>query len=163
MGDLRVDHIAATKLPDVVFQTAPLRFFAREQGDLPAVFVMRKAGHDKADGTVNARNDRNIPHAALADANRAFLARDHALHTPQIHRQIMRRVTEDSARFQNIAVLRRFMQQSRRLKDRQVFPVMNALALGQIVRHFITSVNFGYKTGYVRTVGFMRERRFGGS
>ena len=59
--------------------------------------------------------------------------------------------------------LRRVMQQPRRLKDRLVFPVMNALALGQIVRHFITSVNFGYRTGYERTVGIMRKSRLGGS
>ena len=80
MGDAHVDHVAARQAGYVLREAALLRLAAREHRRDPPCGVADEISDDKAHRLVDARDDGDVAHGPLADAERALLARDDAAH-----------------------------------------------------------------------------------
>ena len=81
MRDAYVDHVAARQARYVLRKAALLCSAAGEHRGDPPRRVADKIGDDKAYRLIDARNDGDVAHGALADAERALLARNDAAHT----------------------------------------------------------------------------------
>ena len=146
--DPRRHHIACFQGGNIMLKAATLCLFAREQSIFLSVCIRAEIGYGEADGTVDARNHRDIPDIAVADADGSLFPRDDAPHTTQINGKIMSRIAKHRLCFQNASLPRRLAKQARRAEYMQILSGQHTLTLGQIVCHFITSVIFDYRTGY---------------
>ena len=101
MRHTRLNHISRHQsgniLPPALFLGQP----SAQDGIPLSKGIGADLRHQKGDRLVDTGDQRDVPHLALTDADRPFLARDDPLHAPQIDVQIMPLVAEDGARLQH--------------------------------------------------------------
>ena len=98
MGDPCGDDVAGSQGGQQLLPTEQLSLTAGEDGGNAAVGVLLEMLHQKADRLVDPRKQRNVPGAAVADADGSFTARDASLTEAEVHNQVMLLGADNGAR-----------------------------------------------------------------